>query len=122
MPSTARIKSKETVALDVEGLSMGRAASGIAGILRGKNRASFERHLVPDITVEVINAYKMKIAPMKMTGKIYTRYTGYPSGLKRERLEEVYAKNPEEVLRRAVWGMLPKNKLRRIFIKHLIFV
>lgn len=108
--------------MDVAGLAVGRAATAIATKLRGKNRASFERHLAPSITVEVKNADKMKIAEGKKAGKVYTRYTGYPGGLKKERLGEVFAKDPREVLRRAVWGMLPKNKLRRIFIKHLVFV
>ena len=107
--------------MDVAGLPMGRAASAIAEALRGKNRASFERHLTPGIFVDVKNADKIKIDSRKFIGKTYTRYSGYPGGLKKERLGDVYKKDPREVLRRAVWGMLPKNKLRRIFMKHLIF-
>ena len=111
----------KTVSIDVAGLSVGRAATQIAVMLRGKNHASFERHIPANVTVEVKNADKVKIFSGKLTGTVYTRYSGYPGGLKTERLGEVFSKDPKEVLRRAVWGMLPKNKLRRIFIKRLKF-
>ncbi|MBI1957581.1 MAG: 50S ribosomal protein L13 [Candidatus Niyogibacteria bacterium] len=115
------VKSNEKVSVDVAGLAVGRAASAIAVKLRGKDRATFLRHIARAVTVEVKNADKMKVTLRKRAGKIYTRYTGYPGGLRKERLGDVFAKDPREVLRRAVWGMLPKNKLRRIFIKHLTF-
>ena len=120
--TTLKAPEIQKITMDVAGEAPGRAASRIAAVLRGKHRASFVRYLAPEIIVEVKNAKKMKIIARKMTGKVYTRYTGYPSGLRRTSLGEIYAKNPNEILRRAVWGMLPKNKLRRIFIKRLIFI
>lgn len=119
---TTAPSTEKTVPIDVAGLSVGRAATRIAVMLRGKDRASFERHIPNAVTVEVKNADRIKIFSHKLTGTVYTRYSGYPGGLKRESLGDVFSKNPKEVLRRAVWGMLPKNKLRRIFIQHLIFV
>ena len=108
--------------MDVAGVPIGRAASLIASTLRGKTEASFLYRAAPDIFVEVKNVGKMKIIARKMLGKTYKRYTGYPGGLRETSLEELFKRDPREVLRKAVWGMLPKNKLRAVFIKHLIFV
>jgi large subunit ribosomal protein L13 len=108
------------VILDVQGKKLGRAASEAAVILRGKNRATFQPHIVPDLRLKVTGVAKLSITDRKMEGKEYTRYTGYPGGLRKVSLANLWAKDPSEVFKKAVWGMLPKNKLRTKFIKNLI--
>jgi len=105
--------------LDADGQSLGRLASQIAILLRGKNKPSFVFHIDNGDSVIVSNIKKVKITGNKMTGKKYYHFSGYPGGLKTTQLWEVFEKNPGEVLRRAVYNMLPPNKLRREMIKRL---
>ncbi len=100
---------------------MGRAASEVASILRGKNRSDFAPNKSPEITLEIKNCDKLKIGEKKMEQKKYKRYSGYPSGLKHTKLGELYGKNPREVFIKAVKGMLPRNKLRKNLIKNIIW-
>jgi len=106
--------------LDVEGKSLGRAASEAAVILRGKGDPHFAPNIVPDIKLKILNVSQLNIRESKKEGKFYKRYSGYPSGLKETRMKEVWEKDSREVFKRAVWGMLPKNKLRSRFIKNLV--
>ena len=106
--------------LDLKGKSLGRSASEAVMILRGKRNADFAPNLVPDITLKVINAAKLDIKDKKKEGKIYTRYSGYPGGLKKTRMKDLMVKDEREAFRKAVRGMLPKNKLRSRLIKNLI--
>ena len=79
----------------------------------GKNRADFAKNTVPDVEVEVNDASKMSISEKRLTEKVYYHHSGYPGGLKQNTMERVIEKKgAKEVLRRAVYGMLPKNKLR----------
>jgi large subunit ribosomal protein L13 len=106
--------------LDATDKKPGRLATEVAVLLMGKNRADFARNKIPNITVTVENAGKMSIAEKKRTDKTYVRHSGYPGSLKTESVEEVIAKKgAREVLRKAVNGMLPKNKLRAQMLKHL---
>lgn len=105
--------------IDLAGKSLGRTASEVAAILRGKSSPDFQPNVVPSIKVKVVNASKMKITEKKKSQKIYTRYSGHPSGLKKTKLGVVFADNPGEVFRRAVLGMLSRNKLRSRIIKNL---
>lgn len=114
-------KVKEKIEVDLEGRTLGRAASEVAFILRGKKRADFAPNKVPEITLEIKNCNKLKIDEKKMGAKIYKRYSGYPSGLKFTKLEELYRKNPREVFLRAVKGMLPRNRLRKNIIKNIVW-
>lgn len=114
-------KKPETIIVDVRDISLGRAASKAAFLLRGKDRPDFAYHRTLPITVEVKNYDKLKIGTKKMAQKIYIRYTGYPSGLRKTKLSDLYKKDSKMVFRKAVWGMLPKNKLRKVFIKNLTF-
>jgi large subunit ribosomal protein L13 len=101
--------------------TIGRVAAEAATLLRGKNKPTFERNIAPKVKVTIINASLMKIPTKKTLDKYYKHYSGYPGGLKYETLGEVIAKKGiKEVLRRAVYGMLPINKLRPIMIKNLI--
>ena len=104
--------------IDVKGKSLGRAASDAAAILRGKNRPDFAPYLAPKIKLKILNMGGLRIKEEK---KIYKRYSGYPSGLKEIKMKDILAKDGNEVFRKAVWGMLPKNKLRSKLIKNLLF-
>ena len=110
---------RQTHNLDATGQILGRLATQIAILLRGKHRPTFVRHLDLGDTVIVKNAGQIKVSGKKMIQKIYYRHTGHPGGLKATQLAALWAKNPTEVLRRAVWNMLPKNKLRDQMIKRL---
>ncbi len=105
--------TKQIYKIDAEGKILGRIASEAAKALRGKMSPEFARNLNPNLVVEIANASKMKISPLKLTSKTYARYSGYPGGLKFPSLATISAKHGfSEVLRLAVKGMLPANKLR----------
>ncbi len=97
--------------IDADGQVLGRLASSIAAILRGKNKPTFSPHLAMGDYVVVVNARKIAVTGAKLTDKRYFRYSGYPSGLRVTMLEKVLQDHPERALEHAVWGMLPKNKL-----------
>jgi large subunit ribosomal protein L13 len=105
--------------IDATGKSPGRLAVEIARILRGKHKVDFSPHKDEGDVVVVENVEKMKITGKKLDTKIYYRHTGYPGGLKETPMRKIFEKDPGEVLKRAVWGMLPKNKLRARMIKRL---
>lgn len=106
--------------LDATGQPLGRLATEIAIILQGKNRADFSSHLDTGDSVEVTNCKRIKFSGKKLEQKEYIWHTNYPGGLKRKKVGEIFAANPGEVLKRAVLGMLPKNRLRDSMIKRLI--
>lgn len=112
---------RKTHKINAEGKTPGRLATKIATLLRGKNKPSFEPHRDMGDNVVVENVEKMKFTGRKKEQKKYYKHSGYPGGLKETPLEELMEKNPEEVLRKAVMGMLPKNKLRAKQIKRLKF-
>jgi len=107
--------------IDASGEVLGRLASQIAILLRGKHKVDFQPHLDSGDVVVVKNADKIKLTGEKMEQKKYYRHSGYPGGLKEKPVKEVLEEKPEEVLKRAVYGMLPKNKLRDRIIKRLKF-
>lgn len=98
--------------LDVEGKVLGRLATQAAGLLMGKNKPCFVRNVDCGDWVVVINAVKVKVTGRKEKQKIYFRHSGYPGGLKAIPLERMRREHPERIFEHAVWGMLPKNKLR----------
>lgn len=112
---------RKTHKIDAEGKTPGRLATKIVTLVRGKNKPSFEPHRDMGDNVVVENVEKMKFTGRKTEQKKYYSHSGYPGGLKETPLEELMEKNPEEVLRKAVMGMLPKNKLRAKQIKRLKF-
>ncbi len=112
---------RKTHKIDATDKSPGKLASNIAILLRGKNKPTFEAHRDMGDEVLVSNVAKMKITGRKLEQKKYYRHTGYPGGLRSENMGELMEKKPEEVLKRAVFGMLPKNKLRAKQIKRLKF-
>lgn len=108
--------SKETinkgwVLIDAEDQILGRLSSKIAFILRGKDKVNFTPHADAGDNVIVINAEKVKLTGNKLTEKEYVRHTGYPGGQRFSTPKELLARKPTEVVRMAVSGMLPKNKL-----------
>lgn len=98
---------------------LGRLASRIANTLIGKWNVSYECNQVPNVIVVVINSSKIKVTGSKMDKKFYYRHTGYPGGLKKLPLNYLLNKNPNFILKNAVKGMLPKNKLQKLFLKRL---
>ena len=99
--------------IDAKGRVPGRIATEVAVLLMGKNRTDFAKNTIPDVEVEVISAGAMALNNKKLTDKKYYHYSGFPGGLKGASMEQVVEKKgAKEVLRRAVYGMLPKNKLR----------
>ena len=111
--------TKEWVIVDAEGLVLGRMASKVAKILRGKNKASFTPNIDCGDNVIVINAEKVVLSGKKMSDKIYIRHTGYPGGQRKQTPIDILAKYPERLVEKAVKGMLPKNKLGRAQLKKL---
>lgn len=97
--------------VDAEGATLGRLATRVAAILRGKHKPTFTPHLDTGDPVIVVNAAKVRVTGKKLSDKRYVRHSGYPGGLKAETLERLLARRPEEVVRRAVRGMLPRNRL-----------
>jgi len=106
--------------IDAKGKILGKVASQAASLLMGKNRADFVRNKVLGDTVNIVNASKLKIDPKKLEEKLYIHYTGYPGGIKKESMSHLTSrKGFEEILRLAVFGMLPGNKLRVKMMKNL---
>lgn len=105
--------------IDATNKAIGRIASQAAFILRGKNKPEYQPNFDSGAKVAVINIAKAKFSGAKLTKVEYKSHSGYPGGLKRVKIGKIFAANPGEVLRRAVWGMLPKNKLRPAMIKRL---
>ena len=105
--------------VDAEGCTLGRLASGIASVLRGKNKPQFTPHVDTGDYVIVINADKIKVTGKKMDQKIYYNHSDYVGGMKETTLKEKMAKKPEDVIYLAVKGMLPKGPLGRAMIKKL---
>lgn len=110
----------KTTTIDAQGKTIGRLASAVAKALMGKDAATFERHKMTGGLVTVENAGKMKIDLKKLDSVTYERYSGYPGGLTVETLSKVMDKKGiEEVIRLAVYGMLPANRLRARIMKNL---
>ena len=105
--------------IDAEGKVLGRLASEISNLLRGKDKATYLPYIDGGNGVVVKNASKIKLTGKKLVQKKYFHFSGYPGGLKTKKLSEIMVKNPSDALKRAVWNMLPKNKLRAKMIKRL---
>ncbi len=105
--------NKEWVIIDAEGAILGRLATVVASMLRGKNKTNFTPHVDCGDYVVVINADKVTLSGTKWSDKEYVRHTGYPGGQKFTTAEELLKKNPIGLVEKAVRGMLPKNRLGR---------
>ncbi len=115
----ANKKDREWQVVDAQGKTLGRLATKLATILRGKNKPNFTPHADTGDFIVVVNASKVQMTGKKLTDKMYYRHSGYPGGLKSVSAQELQSGKPEEILRKAVWGMLPKNKSQNKLIKRL---
>jgi large subunit ribosomal protein L13 len=115
----AEALNKEWYIVDASGKILGRLASEIALRLRGKHKAIYTPHVDTGDFIVVVNAEKIKLTGKKLTDKIYYSYSGYPGGLSETPAGKMLAKKPENLIRMAVAGMLPKNNLGRRMLKKL---
>ncbi len=105
--------------VDAEGKTLGRLATEIATILRGKNKPTYTPHVDCGDNIIVVNAEKVSVTGKKRKAKLYVSHSGFPGGRKEVTFEEMMAKKPEEIIRHAVKGMLPAGKLGRQMFKKL---
>ena len=121
MANPDKIERKWNV-VDAEGCTLGRLASGVASVLRGKNKPQFTPHVDTGDYVIVVNADKIKVTGKKMDQKIYYNHSDYVGGMKETTLKEMMAKKPEKVVELAVKGMLPKGPLgREMYTKLFVY-
>ena len=118
-PSKGQVQPKWYV-IDAEGQVLGRLATRVATLLRGKHREEFTPFLDFGDHVIVINAAKIRLTGKKLDQKVYRHHTGYPGGLKEIGARKLLEKKPEELVRVAVFGMLPKNRLRKAMARKLM--
>jgi large subunit ribosomal protein L13 len=111
--ATSADRERNWVLVDANGLTLGRLATQIANALRGKNKPTYTPHVDTGDFVVVVNAEKISVSGNKRADKRYYRHSGYPGGLRSRTLEEMLDRRPEEVIRLAVKGMLPRNRLAR---------
>lgn len=111
--------NKEWLLVDAEGQTLGRLASKVAKILRGKHKTNFTPHVDCGDNVIVINADKIQLSGNKLEEKTYLRYTGYPGGQRSTTANELMNKHPERLIEKSVKGMLPKNKLGAELFRNL---
>ena len=105
--------------VNAEGKILGRLATEVAELLRGKKKPQFTSHLDTGDFVVIINAEKGRVSGRKLDQKVYYSHSQYPGGIKAETLRELLKRKPEEVIKKAVWGMVPKGKLGRSVYKKL---
>lgn len=117
-PEEARASQRWYV-VDAEGVTLGRLASQVAKVIEGKHKPIYSPHVDCGDYVIVVNAQKIRVTGDKMTEKKYQRHSLYPGGFKEENLRDLLARNPERVIREAVWGMIPHGRLGRKMIKKL---
>jgi large subunit ribosomal protein L13 len=111
--ATPLTRERNWLVVDANGQTLGRLATQIADSLRGKRKPEYTPHCDTGDFVIVVNAEKISVTGNKRTEKRYYRHSGYPGGLRSRTLEEMLARRPEEVIRKAVKGMLPRNRLGR---------
>lgn len=110
-PGPRPMDSRGWYVADASGQTLGRLASEVAVVLRGKHRRDYSPHLDQGDFVVVVNADRVRVSGKKLTDKLYYRHSGYPGGLRQETLKDLLARKPERVIELAVRGMLPDNRL-----------
>ena len=111
--------NKEWLVIDATDIALGRLASRVALVLRGKNKPGYTPHVDCGDNVIIVNAEKIRLTGKKMTDRVYVRYTGYPGGQRFSTPREILASRPEELIRMSVRGMLPKTRLGSKLINNL---
>jgi large subunit ribosomal protein L13 len=117
--ATAHDRERDWFVVDAEGKTLGRLATQIADVLRGKRKPTYTPHVDVGDFVIVVNAEKIVVTGKKLEDKRYWRHSGYPGGIRFQTLGTLLEKRPEEVIRRAVKGMLPRNRLARQQLRKL---
>lgn len=119
LSANAATVDKQWLVVDAEGQQLGRLASKVAKLLRGKHKVNFTPHVDCGDNVVVINAAKVQLSGKKWTDKQYIRHTGYPGGQRSTTPTDLLEKNPNRIVEMSVRGMLPKNRLGRQLLKNL---
>jgi large subunit ribosomal protein L13 len=117
--ATSQDRERVWHVVDAEGKTLGRLASQIADVLRGKRKPTYTPHVDVGDFVIVVNAEKIAVTGNKREKKLYWRHSGYPGGIRSRTLGDLLEKRPEEVIRKAVKGMLPRNRLARQQLRKL---
>ena len=117
--ATPANRQRDWVVVDAADQTLGRLATRIADVLRGKTKPEYTPHCDVSDFVIVVNAEKISVTGNKREDKLYHRHTGYPGGLKTRTLNDMLERRPEEVIRKAVKGMLPRNRLARQQLRKL---
>jgi large subunit ribosomal protein L13 len=117
--ATPETRERSWYVVDAEGKTLGRLATQIADVLRGKRKPQYTPHVDTGDFVIVVNAEKVAVTGNKLEGKRYWRHSGYPGSIRSRTLGEMLERRPEEVIRRAVKGMLPRNRLARQQLRKL---
>jgi large subunit ribosomal protein L13 len=117
--ATAQDRERDWYVVDAENKTLGRLATQIADVLRGKRKPTYTPHVDVGDFVIVVNAEKVAVTGDKREKKLYWRHSGYPGGIRSRTLGDLLEKRPEEVIRRAVKGMLPRNRLARQQLRKL---
>ena len=117
--ATPANRQRDWYVVDAQGKTLGRLATQIADALRGKRKPTYTPHVDTGDFVVVVNAEKIRVTGNKTQDKIYYRHSGYPGGLRSRTLGEMLDRQPEEVIRKAVKGMLPRNRLGRQQLRKL---
>ena len=111
--ATPETRNRAWYVVDAEGQTLGRLATQLADLLRGKGKADYTPHIDTGDFVVVVNAEKIRVTGNKLDSKVYWRHSGYPGGIRSRTLREMLDRQPEEVIRKAVKGMMPRNRLTR---------
>ena len=111
--ATPETREREWIVVDAAGKTLGRLATQLADVLRGKRKPEYTPHCDVGDFVIVVNAEKIAVTGKKRSDKLYHRHSGYPGGLRTRTLNDMLERQPEEVIRKAVKGMLPRNRLAR---------
>ncbi|MBA2580941.1 MAG: 50S ribosomal protein L13 [Thermoleophilaceae bacterium] len=117
--ATPSTRERNWLVVDASGRTLGRLATQIADALRGKRKPDYTPHCDVGDFVIVVNAEKIAVTGKKLEEKLYHRHSGYPGGLRTRTLAEMLERRPEEVIRKAVKGMMPRNRLARVQITKL---
>jgi large subunit ribosomal protein L13 len=117
--ATPATRQRDWLLFDADGVVLGRLATEVADALRGKRKPEYTPHCDTGDFVVVVNAAKVRVTGNKLADKRYYRHSGYPGGLRSRTLAEMLARQPEEVIRKAVKGMLPRNRLGRQQLRKL---
>lgn len=119
VPTEAELMKRKWFLVDAKGKTLGQLATSLTDVLRGKNKPTFTPQLDCGDFVVVINAKDVRLAGTKKETKMYFWHTQYPGGIRSRTAQQILDTKPENILYDAVWGMLPRNKLRRAIIKKL---